>query len=320
MTPILKALAVTALFLPMLMQSCDPKGGEVVALGVLMRERVVLTATANAIITELPVAEGHAVAEGDVLVQLEDAVQRANLQLASARLSEAEADLQRVRRGARAQEIAIAEARVRGARAVFEEAETTLARNRRLLESGAITQARLDQDLARSLSSLAELTSAEQALAEIREGAREEDIQIAMAHVEAAEAEVAAERTRLEDLTIRASRGGLLDSLPWNLGERVPLGSPVAVLLTGERPHARIYIPEPARVGLAIGDPVTVRLDGTEAAFEGRLHWISQEPAFTPYYSLSQDQRSRLVFLAEVGLPPEAAELPVGVPITATLP
>lgn len=320
MAPILKAMAVPALLLPMLMQSCEPKDGEVVALGVLMRERVVLTATANAIITELPVAEGHAVAAGDVLVQLENAVQKANLQLASARLSEAEADLQRVRSGARDQEVAIAEARVRGAHAVYEEAETTLDRNRRLLESGTITQARLDQDIARRDTSLAELTSAEQALAEIREGAREEDIQIATAHVEAAHAEVAAERTRLEDLTIRASRDGMLDSLPWNLGERVPFGSPVAVLLTGERPHARIYIPEPARVGLAIGDPVMVRLDGTEAVFEGRLRWISNEPAFTPYYALSQNQRSRLVFLAEVALPPEAAELPVGVPVTATLP
>jgi len=319
MIPILKALATPALILPMLLQSCADRDADV-ALGVLMRERVVLTATANAIITELPVAEGSAVSAGDILVQLEDAVQRANLQLASARLSEAEADLERVIGGARDQEVAIAEARARGARAVYEEAETTLERNRRLLESGTITQARLDQDIARRDSALAELTSAEQALAEIREGARNEDIRIAEAHVAAALAQVAAEQTRLEDLTIRASRDGILDSLPWNLGERVPLGNPVAVLLTGDRPHARVYIPEPARVSLKVGDPVLIRLDGTEAVFEGRLRWISNEPAFTPYFALNQEQRSRLVYLAEVALPAEAAELPVGVPVTATLP
>ncbi|MCU4651478.1 HlyD family efflux transporter periplasmic adaptor subunit [Roseibacterium sp. SDUM158016] len=319
MIPILKAIAIPAFVLPMLLQSCAERETDV-ALGIVMRERVVLTATGNAIITALPVAEGSAVAAGDVLVQLEDAVQQANLQLATARLSEAEADLERVRSGARDQEVAIAEARVRGARAVYEEAETTLERNRRLLEGGTITQARLDQDIARRDSALAELTGAEQALAEIREGAREEDIRIAEAHVAAAQAQVAAERTRLEDLTIRASRDGILDSLPWNLGERVPLGSPVAVLLTGDRPHARIYIPEPARYGLGVGDPVSIRLDGTEAVFEGSLRWISNEPAFTPYYALNQEQRSRLVYLAEVALPAEAADLPVGVPVTATLP
>jgi HlyD family secretion protein len=281
MIPILKAIAIPALVLPMLLQSCAERETDV-ALGIVMRERVVLTATGNAIITALPVAEGSAVAAGDVLVQLEDAVQQANLQLATARLSEAEADLERVRSGARDQEVAIAEARVRGARAVYEEAETTLERNRRLLEGGTITQARLDQDIARRDSALAELTGAEQALAEIREGAREEDIRIAEAHVAAAQAQVAAERTRLEDLTIRASRDGILDSLPWNLGERVPLGSPVAVLLTGDRPHARIYIPEPARYGLGVGDPVSIRLDGTEAVFEGACAGSATSPPSRP--------------------------------------
>ena len=307
MIPILKAMAVLTLVLPMLLQSCDKREADV-ALGILMRERVVLTATANAIITELPLAEGSAVSAGDVLVQLEDAVQRANLQLANARLSEAEADLERVRSGARNQEVAIAEARVRGAQAVYEEAETTLERNRRLLESGTITQARLDQDIARRDSGLAELTSAQQALAEIREGARDEDIRIAEAHLAAALAQVTAERTRLEDLTIRASRDGILDSLPWNLGERVPLGSPVVELLSADA------------VRVAVGDPVSIRIDGTEAVFEGSLRWISNEPAFTPYYALNQEQRSRLVYLSEVALPAEATGLPVGVPVMAILP
>lgn len=319
MISILKALAATALGLPMLLQSCADSDGNV-ALGILMRERVVLTATANAIITDLPHTEGSTVQAGDILVQLEDALQQANLQVAEARMAEAEADLERVTSGARDQEVAIAEARVQGARAVYEEAETILQRNQRLLASGTITQARMDQDIARRDSALADLNSAELALAEIREGARDEEIRIARAHVQAAEAQVAAERTRLDDLTIRASRDGTLDSLPWNLGERVPIGSPVAVLLTGDRPHARVYIPEPARVGLQLGDAVSIRLDGTDTIFEGTLRWISNEPAFTPYYALNQEQRSRLVYLAEIALPPEATELPVGVPVSVTLP
>jgi len=314
-----KAIALVTALLPLAVFSCDGQE-ENIALGTLMRERVVLTATANAIIIGLPVAEGSEIAAGDILVELEDALQQANLEVAMARLAEAQADLERMQSGARTQEIAIAEARVEGARAVFEEAEATVTRNRQLLETGIITQARLDQNVAARDAALADFTSAEQSLNEILEGARDEDIRIAEAHVRAAEAQVAAERTRLEDLTIRASRDGLLDSLPWNMGERVPMGSPVAVLLTGDRPHARIYVPEPARVGLTIGDPISIQLDGTEEVFEGEMSWISNEPAFTPYYALNREQRSRLVYLAEVALPPEAASLPVGVPVTAILP
>jgi HlyD family secretion protein len=33
-----------------------------------------------------------------------------------------------------------------------------------------------------------------------------------------------------------ATRDGILDNLPWNLGERVTLGSPVAVVLAGLAP------------------------------------------------------------------------------------
>jgi HlyD family secretion protein len=197
----------------MLLQSCDGRDPDV-ALGILARERVVLTATATAIITDLPVAEGSEVEVGTILVQLEDALQQARLEVARARLAEAEADVERPRRGARVQEIAIAEARVEGARAVYGEAETNLERNRRLLDRGTSTEARLDQDIARRDSALTELTSAEQALAELREGARAEDIRIAEAHLAAAQAEVEAERTRLQDLTIRASRDDRLDSLP----------------------------------------------------------------------------------------------------------
>jgi HlyD family secretion protein len=317
MISFLKAATLVALALPLLLQSCNAPSGEV-ALGVLARERVALTATANEIITALPVAEGETVEVGTVLVQLDDRLQKANLDLALASRAQAQADLDRTRSGAREEEIAIAEARVEGARAIYNETRRTVERNTQLLQSGTITQARLDQDMARQDSTRAELHSAEQALRELRAGARDEDIRIAEAKLRAAEAQVAAERTRLENLTISASRPGILDNLPWNLGERVPQGSPVAIVLAGDRPFARVYVPEPLRARLRIGDTVQIELDGLDDPLQGSLRWISDEAAFTPYYALNQEQRSRLVYLAEIALPDEAATLPSGLPVTAT--
>ncbi len=304
---------------PLLLNSCDDDRSNV-SLGVLARERVALTATANEIVTDLPVAEGEMVKAGTILVQLDDTLGKANLAVAMANLSQAEADLDKTRRGARQEEIAIAESRVDGARAVHREAESTVARNTTLLERGAITQSRLDQDIARLNAAQADLRSAEQSLLEMTAGAREEDVRIAAARLEAARAVVAVEQTRLDNLTIRASRDGVLDNLPWNLGERVPQGSPVAIILADARPFARVYIPEPSRAGLKKGDPIRVGLDGLDTVFEGKLRWISEDPAFTPYYALNQEQRSRLVYLAEIDLPPEADGLPAGIPVMAFLP
>ncbi len=319
MLGMIKSTTVAALGLAAVLQSCNGPDTDV-ALGVLARERISLTATANEIITALPIAEGAPVTVGTVLVQLDDRLAKANLDVALANRAQAQADLDRMESGARAEEIAIAQARVDGARAVYSEAQSTVARNSSLLERGTITQASLDQDIARRNAALADLRSAEQTLLELQAGAREEDIRIAQAQLQAADARVDAEQARLDNLTIAASRDGILDNLPWNLGERVPLGSPVAIILSEGQPFARVYVPEPARAGLKDGDTVQIAVDGITETFAGTVRWISAEPAFTPYYALNQEQRSRLVYLAEIALPPEAGDLPVGLPVTAYLP
>jgi HlyD family secretion protein len=63
-----------------------------------------------------------------------------------------------------------------------------------------------------------------------------------------------------------------------------------------------------------------VHVDGAEESFTGRVRWIAQEPAFTPYYALNSSERSRLVYLAEVQLPDTAANLPAGLPVQVELP
>jgi HlyD family secretion protein len=112
----------------------------------------------------------------------------------------------------------------------------------------------------------------------------------------------------------------VLDNLPWNLGERVTVGSPVVVMLAGKVPYARVYVPEPYRVRINEGDRLSVRVDGLEQSFDGRVRWISAEPSFTPYYALNESDRSRLVYVAEVELPDTAADLPNGVPAQVVMP
>ena len=108
--------------------------------------------------------------------------------------------------------------------------------------------------------------------------------------------------------------------MPWNLGERVTLGSPVAVVLAGETPFARVYIPEPYRISVKIGDQLTVKVDGLAQSLEGKVRWISSEPAFTPYYALNQAERANLMYLAEIILPDSAIDLPNGIPAQVILP
>ncbi len=305
--------------LPLFLDRCSGSDTSV-ALGVLARDRVALTATSNEIVIDLPVAEGTFVKAGDVLVQLDGTLQTAKLSLAKAELKKAEATLLKLEAGPREEEIAIAEAKVAGAVARLADAEDVYLRNSKLVENSVVTEAKLANDLALRDSAQAELASARESLRELQNGTRPEDLAVAEANVRAAEAMVAAEQTVLDDLTVVATRDGVLDSLPWNLGERVTSGSPVAVMVTGQTPYARVYVPEPHRVNLKPGDMLDVKVDGLEQPLDGVVRWISDDASFTPYYGLNQDDRARLVYLAEIDLPSASPDLPAGVPVQVPMP
>jgi HlyD family secretion protein len=64
-----------------------------------------------------------------------------------------------------------------------------------------------------------------------------------------------------------------------------------------------------------------VRLDGIERDYAGTVRFVAAEAAFTPYYALTERDRNRLTYLAEVVLTDaEAAELPTGVPVEVDFP
>ena len=55
-------------------------------------------------------------------------------------------------------------------------------------------------------------------------------------------------------------------------------------------------------------------------AIPGRVRTVSQEAAFTPYYALTERDRSRLTYVAKIDLEGEAARaLPTGLPLEVEL-
>ena len=48
-------------------------------------------------------------------------------------------------------------------------------------------------------------------------------------------------------------------------------------------------------------DLATVRLDGVDREMQGAVRWVSADASFTPYFALTEHDRSRLAYLAELG-------------------
>ncbi len=307
------------LLLLLSISACD-KSAEKFALGTLERDRIAHTATINEVVVALPVLAGSKVIKGTVLVRLDDTHQKSMVLQAKASVAQLEANLDKLRKGAREEEISALRANVAGVKARLIQSEASYRRQQDTAKLDLSSKANLDLALAARDSDRAGLTFANEKLHELIKGTRDEDLRMAEAQLDAARAMLDGENKKLADLTIRATRDGILDNLPWNLGERVTMGSPLAIVLAGTSPFARIYVPEPYRVKIKTGDLLIVHVDGLEKPFNGKVRWISTEPAFTPYYALNQQERARLMYLAEVQLSDEAADLPNGIPAQIELP
>lgn len=307
------AISVMALFLA----SCSADQIDE-ALGTLERDRVILKATASEIIISQPIPEGTMVSAGSLLVQLDDRRQQAVLARSRAEVARAEARLDELRNGAREEDIAASAARVSGAQAALLEAVSSYERAVRLVEQKLAAQAALDRALAGRDEAEANLESATEELLRLTNGTRPEQLAQGAAVLQAARAQLTLEEHNLSELSIVATRDAYLDSLPWNEGERVTLGTTLAVMLAGQKPYARVYVPEPWRARLKIGDRLRVRVDGVEQALMGELRWIATDPAFTPYFALNASDRARLVYLAEFDIE-DGEGLPTGVPAQVLL-
>jgi HlyD family secretion protein len=288
--------------------------------GTLERDRIELAAEADETLVSLPFAEGALVKAGDVIAVQDRAVSGAQLDAARATVAEAEARLQELANGPLKTSIRAAAARRDRARAERDDAVRERDRLRDLVAQALVSKS--DADRARAAASAAEagLQEAEADLRELEQGTRSEQVSQARQAADVARANLRQLETTAARLEIRAPVASTIDSLPYRVGEKPARGATIAVLLAATAPFARVHVPAPDRARVKIGTAATLRVDGVEREFKGQVRFIASEAEFTPYYSLTAADRSKLSFLAEVVFDDaEAATLPSGVPVDVTL-
>jgi HlyD family secretion protein len=288
--------------------------------GTLERDRLELVAESNERIIAIPVHEGDHVDAEAILLRQEAGTMQPRLDRARASLEESERRLAELRNGPRAREIDEAKAALAGAESALQTESREYERIRALVQQKLVSASSLDQALGRRDAARSTRDQAQARLKLLLEGTRTEQVQQAEAAVAGSRAELAELETTASRYLVRAPRGGTVEALPYKLGERPPAGGIVVVLLADGTPYARVYVPEPLRAAYRPGAGVRLRVDGVAAPLSGKVRYVSTEASFTPYYSLTQKDRTRLSYLAEITVDdPRAADLPAGVPVQVTL-
>ena len=218
----------------------------------------VMSQAAGLQITEMLVERGDAVKQGQVLARLNNQVLSAEKVQAEGAVNQAQARLDELEAGSRAEEIAQAESRVANAQSAIAEASSNLELVRKRVQSnialqaeGAISRDALDELLSQERvaeSSLAgekaDLNEAQQALAQLRAGSRPQIIAQAQAELAQAKGRLQGITAQLADTTITAPRSGIIADRQGRVGQITSTSETLFSIIQDGRLELSLQIPE----------------------------------------------------------------------------
>ena len=268
-------------------------------------------------IASVLVDEGDTVAEGQPLARLDTDLLRQQRDQAAAGLAGQKADLARLERGYRTEEVAQARAQVAASRAVAENAAINLHRVTTMRASNASSQKELDNARAADREAAARLRSAQDQLDMLLSGYREEDVLAQRAAVAAAEAELARADIQLADGELRAPQKGVILTRAREAGAIVQPGQTVYTLTLTEPVWLRAYVDEPDLGRIRPGMPVRVAVDAAPGkTFPGTVGFISPTAEFTPKTVETREVRTALVYRLRVRAEDPENVMRQGMPVT----
>ena len=287
--------------------------------GTLERDRIDIVAESNEPIIAIHSDDGQTVVAGDLILEQDPERAQGRLAQQIGLRNQAAARLAELQRGPREELIREARARLEASRVIEANALANYKRTREVFDQGLSTQNMLDRDEADYKTAVARVKGDSEALDRLLHGTTVEELDQAMAALEAADAQVRLAQLDLARTALTAPVAGVVDKVLFRLGERPAPGTTIAIVLDSSRTYARVYVPEYLRSRVTPGEELEVHLDGQPEPFSGRVRWVSSDATFTPYFALTEHDRSRLSYLAEIDIP-DAAGLPSGVPLQVDFP
>jgi HlyD family secretion protein len=239
---------------------------------------VTISAEVSGRVEKLHLAEGTACRAGQLLVELNTDLLKADADRAASQLRIADSNLARARKVLESNlRIDTLKAEAARARASADRAGSAWKRADSLFKEGGVSRDALDAAVAARDQTAAALRAAELALqsAEIR---RSEELENAAAVRDAARAALDAAAARLDRAHIVAPVNGILDGLPVEKGEYVSTGKAVARIVDSSRVKAAAMVPERDVQFLKVGQPATVLADvrGEAQTLPGKITYISE--------------------------------------------
>jgi HlyD family secretion protein len=319
-SPPARAPRVLALALALALGSCSTAGHGVRGSGTIEMDEVDVASLTGGRLVRLDVNEGDAVRAGDTIAVLDRGEVLAELRAQVAQAERALAQWRDLRQGPRPEEIQAARSELEAATAQARLATSEAQRVESLFKSNVASQADVDRAQAARDAAIARRDEAARRLALLEAGSRRELIAAAEKAAEAARAQLAAARSRAEELMLAAPISGVVLLRNFLPGEVVQPGLPVVTLGNPDSLWMRVYIAAPKIGEVKLGAPAEVPSHGAPGrSFRGRVVEIASRAEFTPRAALTEEEQANLVFGVKVVLAPTNGVLKAGLPAEARI-
>ncbi|MDD3269508.1 MAG: efflux RND transporter periplasmic adaptor subunit [Syntrophomonadaceae bacterium] len=270
------------------------------ASGTIEATSVDLNAKVNGSIESINIKEGDSVKKGQLVAELLRNDLAAQKERDTLGVTAAEAKLEDLVSGARAQEIKEAASNVNIARSNYDKATKDLERSEALFKEGAIAQESLDQARLNAELKKNLLAGSEAKLSLLESGSRSALITAARAELERSKAVLKASTALLDDLQVISPLEGIVLSKNYETGEYVAMGAALATVANLNNLWIKVFIPTDDLPAIKLGQKVNIAVSGSDQLFEGVVSEIASQGEFTPKTIQTKKERTNVVFAVKI--------------------
>lgn len=314
-----------------------------VASGTLEARNINVGSKVGGRVSRVLVHEGDRVEPNQLLVVFDSAELEGQLLQAQGRVESARANLEKMLRGSRPEEIAEARAASEGyreaelaqaqadlERARAEEANATreLGRTERLVAASAVAQQALDNARDRDREARAQVSASVQAVAaaegrlsaakavsdKAQRGFRSEDIAAARADLTLAEGQLKETQARWAEREVRSPSAAVVETMDLRPGDLLAANTTVAQLLESDQLFLMVYVPETKIGAVKLGQSAQIHVDTfPDKTYQAHVEQIRQQSEFLPRNVQTKEERVHQVIGVKLRVENQDNQLRAGV-------
>ncbi|TGE33506.1 efflux RND transporter periplasmic adaptor subunit [Desulfosporosinus sp. Sb-LF] len=285
-------------------------------------------------IVELLVHEGQLIKAGDIIAKLDDSQAKISLDTAKSQQAQAQAKLNDLLGGARAEEIrrlkemlTVASANAAALAPNLQFEENNLTNDQKLYAAGSISkqivdaqQNKLDTLKAQYEGAQANVSAAQASLDQAQAGNTQPAIQAQKAAVDITAQSVKAAELSINKLTIKSPSSGQVLYKHVELGQVVNPGTTLVTMLDPLDLWIKIYVPEAKLSQVKVGEEASIAVDSYPGkTFKGQIQYISNQAEFTPKNVQTKEERTTTVYAVKLSITEGKDQLKAGMPADVTL-